>query len=534
MKKLALALMACGMALAATAQDAFDVLHLSTTQLRGTSRYMSMAGSFGALGGDISVLNQNPGGIGVYRSSDLSITLSLDLNSAESVGSEKISHTKFNVNNIGYVGAMKVNSDVLKNFNWGFSYNRNNSFHRHYRGGIGNIETSLSNYIAAQLNAEGYTPADLESRTDFNPYFDGYAPWIGIVSYGLKPTKGTTKPNIVNQNGSQMQGLYGDGTYGIAEYEIDERGYTDEFSIAFGGNFVNTVYWGATVGIIDMDYKSYAYYGESLEKAYVLDGTKFDNSMWAAYGYENVNRTRGNGYNFKLGVIVKPVNEFRFGLAFHTPTFFKLHDDYYVVGAMEAGKGDVTTMAGTKGSNDGYSHRVYYKIKTPWRFIGSVAGVIGKQAMVNLDYEYVGNQTMRVGEENGPDYSDVTARVKEYFQPSHIVRLGAEFRINPSWSLRAGYSYKTTQVKDDMDKAHMDVVTVSNNPAYQYDNSEQHITAGLGYRYKAFYADLAYVHQYRKSVYNAFSPIVSAGEPNLAADIKDHNNRISLTLGYRF
>ncbi|MBQ1797968.1 MAG: hypothetical protein IIZ89_01210, partial [Muribaculaceae bacterium] len=132
MKKLALALMACGMALAATAQDAFDVLHLSTTQLRGTSRYMSMAGSFGALGGDISVLNQNPGGIGVYRSSDLSITLSLDLNSAESVGSEKISHTKFNVNNIGYVGAMMVNSDVLKNFNWGFSYNRNNSFHRHY------------------------------------------------------------------------------------------------------------------------------------------------------------------------------------------------------------------------------------------------------------------------------------------------------------------------------------------------------------------------------------------------------------------
>ena len=532
-KKIALALLlgAVG-SMAVNAQDAFDALQLSQTQLRGTSRFVSMAGAFGALGGDISVLNQNPGGIGIYRSSDVDITLSLDMNRSESVGSEKTTQTKFNCNNISYVGAMKIESDLLKNFNWGFSYNRTNSFHRHYVGGIGGIETSLSNYIAGQLT--GYEPADLVPSTGFNPFFDGYAPWIGIVSYGLKPASGNAQINMVNKNGNNWQGLYGDGTVGNAEYEVDESGYADEYAISFGGNFKNTVYWGLTVGIADIDYKSYHYYGESLDNAYVLNGNKIDNSMWADYGYENFNHTRGGGYNFKFGVIVKPMNALRFGVAFHTPTYYELHDDYYVVGAMVAGRGDAEAYSGSKGSNDGYDYRTYYSLKTPWRVMGSVAAVIGKQAMVDVDYEYTGNQTMRLGEDHGGDYIDVTDRVKNYFQPSHTIRVGGEYRLDGNWSLRAGYSYKTSQVTNDMDNARVDVTTPSTDPAYQYDNTVQHITAGLGYRYKAFYVDLAYVHQYRQSVYNAFSPVTSAFEPNLAADIKDHNNRVSLTLGYRF
>ena len=48
-------------------QSAFDVYSLSQSDLRGSARFMSMAGAFGALGGDLSVLNQNPGGIGILQ-----------------------------------------------------------------------------------------------------------------------------------------------------------------------------------------------------------------------------------------------------------------------------------------------------------------------------------------------------------------------------------------------------------------------------------------------------------------------------------
>ena len=74
----------CGVSLMASAQATFDVLKLSETEFSGTSRYMSMAGAFGALGGDASAFNINPGGIGVYRSSDISATMNLNFLSTKS------------------------------------------------------------------------------------------------------------------------------------------------------------------------------------------------------------------------------------------------------------------------------------------------------------------------------------------------------------------------------------------------------------------------------------------------------------------
>ena len=63
------------------AQDEFDALKASQTQLKGTARYMSMGGAFTALGGDASAISLNPAGLGVYRSSEITATLNL-LNSS--------------------------------------------------------------------------------------------------------------------------------------------------------------------------------------------------------------------------------------------------------------------------------------------------------------------------------------------------------------------------------------------------------------------------------------------------------------------
>ena len=114
MKKLYITLLLCGASLMATAQGTFDVLKMSETQLNGTSRYMSMAGAFGALGGDVSAISQNPGGIGVYRKSDISVTMNLNFLSSKTPGGDKLTNTKFWFNNVGYVGSMKIDSDFFK------------------------------------------------------------------------------------------------------------------------------------------------------------------------------------------------------------------------------------------------------------------------------------------------------------------------------------------------------------------------------------------------------------------------------------
>ena len=87
------------------AQSPVDAYNLSQTELRGTARFMSMAGAFTALGGDISTLNQNPAGIGVYRGSDVALTLDLNFLDSKSSGipmSSSWDKTHFDVNNFGY------------------------------------------------------------------------------------------------------------------------------------------------------------------------------------------------------------------------------------------------------------------------------------------------------------------------------------------------------------------------------------------------------------------------------------------------
>lgn len=554
MKKYISLMVLCAAPFLANGQAAFDALQMSQNDLRGTSRFQSMAGAFGALGGDISVLNQNPAGIGVYRSSDASVTLDLDFQSSKVDGmSSANTQTKFNLNNVGYVGAIKLNSETMPNLNFGFSFNRSKSFHRRYTGGMNNIKSSVSDYVAALTNAGNWSKDDLSSGyvghpsgKDYDPYYDSYAPWLSILFY---------KSYLINPTGNGFEGLSGGNATGIAEFEVDESGHTDEYSINLGGNVKNTVYWGLGVGIVDLKYDSYMYYGEALNDAFYYhpdfdaSGNELPTGRYttgeADFGLVNHLSTKGTGYNFKFGVIVKPVNELRLGLAFHTPTYFELKDLYKTISSFE-----MTDTYGSFGTTDehgvdhpletgvnGYWDEYRYNLHTPWRFIGSIAGVIGQKGILSLDYEWKGTNTMRLCDDHNDEFVDMTTDIKNYFQPTHTIRVGGEYRVDNHWSLRAGYSYTTSPVKDDVKNGVLSVTTTGSNTAYQYDRSNQYITCGFGYRYKAFYLDMAYVHNYRQSNYHAYPAVTySIGGTDFGnyAAVNDHNNRVSLTMGFRF
>ena len=537
MKKSFFILAACGISFMASAQYTFDALQLSQTELRGTSRYMSMAGAFGALGGDISAINQNPAGIGVYRSSDIGITLSLDLNSS-TTDNLKTSQTKFNVNNVGYVGALKLDNETMPNFNWGFTYNRNNSYNRHARGAALGVPTSITNFIADQANADGVNvEKDLDPKTG-NPFFDGYASWNQILAWR------TYLINPRDASGTSFDGLGYDGVYGDAEYEVEERGHTDEFSISLGGNIANMLYWGMAFGINDLCYEYNRYYGEVLENTVVYNSKDDADAVFvdgnANLGIVDWNRTTGTGYNFKIGAILKPVNALRLGLAFHTPTYYDMKDTYSSVMRGEF-YGDNMRSGDYAVEERSPINSTYYKIRTPWRFIGSIAGVIGTRGILSADYEYVGNTNIRILDDRGNEMMGSTNEINSFLSPSHIIRLGGELRLTPHWSLRAGYSYQTSNAAKDVrdyEGAYngtnklTPVIVGGSSPAYSYDRSVQHITAGIGYRYKNVYFDMAYVHKYRQNTYNAFP--LDDNALNVKWNINDHNNRISATLGFRF
>jgi hypothetical protein len=56
------------------AQDLADALRYSNLTIQGTARAGAMGNAFGALGGDFTSASINPAGIGVYRTSEFTIT----------------------------------------------------------------------------------------------------------------------------------------------------------------------------------------------------------------------------------------------------------------------------------------------------------------------------------------------------------------------------------------------------------------------------------------------------------------------------
>lgn len=557
MNKILLAGMLAALPGAILAQTAIDAYTISQNDLRGSARFMSMGGAFTALGGDISTLNQNPGGIGVYRSSDLTATLDINMHSSKfnAAGmSTSLNHTDVACNSFGYVGSINLGSNsAMPFFNWGVSYARTASFDRQYKGSLGTIGTSVTNLVADYTNADGWAQNDLYSSdyNKYNPYLQSSAPWSSILMYSAYAI------NPVSAGANSYTGLYDYNRSVAGGYvSVEEKGHIDEYAFNLGGNVSDMVYWGIGFGVTDVEFRSRTFYSESIENANVpdADAASYTNGN-ADFTLGNYKHIWGSGFNFKAGVILKPINEFRIGVAVHTPTYYNLSYEgsgsmtfKYLSPSYQSGQ----SYSGSTATDDGYLDSFDWKTRTPWRLMVGAAGVIGGKAIISADYEYRGTNDIKIQDYDGNDWTNENEDVKVYYRGQNIMRLGLEYRVTPQFSVRAGYSYESSPVTTEA----MDGYTVGPNgadatyvytsgpddtetqPSYTFDKTTQYITCGLGYRYKNFYADAAYVHRNRKSKFSAFTDYNenSTGDLILAptGEISQNNNSIVLTVGFRF
>lgn len=506
----------------AFAQEAVDVQKLSDTELRGTAKHISMAGATGAIGGDMSSVLVNPGGIGVYRSSDISITPTLNIMTSNS-GSLRRTDTKGTVNSAGFIVSVRTNSESVRNVNFGFSYNRIMDFNRS-QVGTTTLNTSYSNAIAAIANSRNISESDI--KTDG---YNGYAPWNTVMAYKI----GTISPS---SDGRNFHGLFTDNTSGYANFRTVESGAADEFAISVGGNTYDRFYWGATLGIVDMVYRNNTYYEENLSNANLRNLIDNVTTGSASVGMTNQLITRGTGVNAKVGFIYRPLPQVRLGFAIHTPTWYTLRD-YYCAYAdanysyISSDNKNSSKSYSSDTPTDGYTR---YKIRTPWKFVVSAAGVIGRYAIISIDYQFDGYNTMNIEDTNGTQVVSVRNRISDYYQPMHTVRIGAEFRITSSLSLRGGYSYQSSPLRDETFNSDKEIATSGTMLYYALPHDTQYFTAGIGYKWRNFYLDLAYLRKVREYDYYSFSTNVSADIYSPKTKVTNRTNQLALTLGFRF
>src|SRR5205085_9105126 len=170
----------------AMAQSPDDVIKFSENTFGTTARSLSMGGAFGALGGDFSVLSQNPGGLGVYHKSEFTFTPAFnlrDINTDYLGSSSSDSRFFFNMANLGFVASnLKENKKGWKGFNWAFGYNRENSYKASTSYESVNAKNSLLDSYVEQTN--GVPVSNLE---DINYAF---GPGMAYKLYLLNPSIG--------------------------------------------------------------------------------------------------------------------------------------------------------------------------------------------------------------------------------------------------------------------------------------------------------------------------------------------------------
>lgn len=241
----------------------------STNTINGTAKYNAMAGSIGALGGDISSANVNPAGIGVFITNDLNLTLGINSNKNSTTLAGNTLNYKMNnadLNNSG--GVLTINlgdtASKWKFLNVGINYNTQ----------------TLENYSESPENQ------NIKIVDDF--------------SYPGTPINYTFLGHAYNRYGDQSK-----------------------INFAVGANYDNRLYFGAGLNFHNTYLRQYDTAGFHSD----YDNTFLDyNKQYTDY------EERADGFSANVGVIAKVSNQFRLGAAIESPTWWsidRLYNQYY-------------------------------------------------------------------------------------------------------------------------------------------------------------------------------------------------------------
>ena len=238
----------------------------SGSNFGGTAKFNSMAGSMGALGGDLSAITVNPAGTGVFITGDVSATLAVQGNKNNSNLFGKSFESSYNNTNLGQVGGV-VSFETNSNSPWQFV---NLAF----------------NYSTKNLEDYVQTPGNSSIKE--------------AVQY---ESGGTTVNDFLVYNG----------------HAYDRTGTASNLNVSLGGNYENKIYVGAGLNFKTAELEQSDFFQLQLQN---LGEYANYHKQYTPY------RESSNGFSASVGIIGKINNNIRLGAAIESPTFWNLTRTY--------------------------------------------------------------------------------------------------------------------------------------------------------------------------------------------------------------
>lgn len=499
----------------AFAQYAADALRFSELNQGTTSRFKGLGSAQTALGGDLSSLSGNPAGLGMFTRSDIAFTTnfsSTKISSAYLSNSLETQKNKLGFDQIGVVfhatPPREKGSDLEHGWvgiNFGIGYNKTSDLNgiSDYSGI--NPKSSYADYLADE--ATGFNAGDPAATGNKSALFykDGAASLARmaydayLIEYDPKGYFPTTEINSVQRNTAYRTGSQ------------------SEVNFAFGANYSNTVYVGASLALSSLNYNADRTFTErganrnySKQDPELIGGTYSSN-------YQSYQITKGSGVSGKLGIILKPQDAIRIGLNFVAPTLYTIKDDF-----SESLNADYRRANGSsfyKSKNSEELYQTDYRLRTPYKLNGGLAVTLNKFGLLTGDIEYVDYSSIRYFNNDKVDQNQNNAKIRDRYQGNMNFRAGAEVKLS-SIMLRGGINYTGSPYKN------LNFTTTT-------------LSAGLGYRIDKMYFDLTYQNFTQNSESTPYEislnyPDVQATGTGPIASLKNQRNSVFLTIGSRF
>ena len=500
------------------AQIPEDALRYSWYPQSGTARNMAIGGAMGSLGGDITAAYVNPAGIGFYKTGEFVFTPGIYMNNNKANFRETISANKKSSFNLGPIGFILGSSSSRKKGNsnaFSMVLNQTANFKNvvNYHG-LNNY-SSFAEQFSEEFAKSGYSIDDVLFSNSPLPY--GSAPALYTYLIDTATINGHTfvkaAPEYLLDSGNAVQQdmhkVTGGGIY--------------DLSFAFAHNMQDKFYWGVTLGIPLVNYKSNTTFTETDTSNNVFNHFK-------SFTYNDAFTTSGVGFNLKLGAIFKPTEHVRIGLALHTPTYMYLTDTRTtsVNTNLETPTGQPESFSVTSQTfTNGKEGESKYTQTSPWKAILSasyvfreIENVKRQRGFITADIEYVNHKGSRFSSDN----ENITAGEKAYYKSLNDVvkhqykgafnfRVGGELKFNVIMA-RLGFAYYSNPYKDA-----------------EFKGRQMLLSGGLGYRNKGFFVDLTYVHRMIKDVN---FPYRLEDRANTYASLDQKQGNIVATIGVKF
>ena len=437
-------------------QNIYDAINYNFSNDLGNSRFTSMGGAFGALGGNLSAISTNPASGAVFELSRAGGSITLENNSMKS--------NYFNTNNetdrtnIHYQGGMvyvfkNYGSGNLKKFAFGINVQSTNSFSSDLLI-TGRGDQSIDNFFLN--NSLGLSISDLSVNS--NESVTGVYRWLGN-NYGYYAQQAFLgyQSYLLNYNDND------NNFYSLAKYdngvnitnEVFSRGFNNKISINLSGLVKDNFHFGFNVNIYEIDLTK--------DNIHYEDGFDEDSSV-RYIDFRNYLYTRGGGLSLQLGMIYK-LRNIRIGVSYESPTWFKIEDEL---------EQEIEVQTIDKITNEIYTDivdpsiiNVYeYNYKAPSKLTLSLASIIKNMFILSFDFDNQNYSSSKFGTKNDETYKNLNLALKQNLTAVYNYRFGSEIRLN-NLSIRGGFKHSNSPFNDSEIKLN----SKSFGIGFQFENS---------------------------------------------------------------